>query len=96
MMYLKFRGSDNKIVPMLIHQQIYKGHVIDGGTVEIFFESTPAVKKDKNAITYPWSFRKSVSDILNWLDVEAWLKMAKTADISPKKKPNNNQGKLEF
>lgn len=97
MIALKFIGADQKPVRILVHEKIYRGHVIEGGALQIFFESTPAVKKDKNAVTYNWSFKKELSGILNFPEVEAWLKTAKKPDISqPKQKPQTNQPKFDF
>lgn len=97
MIGLKFIGTDNKPVRILVHEKIYKGHQIENGALHIFFESTPAVKKDKNAVTYNWSFKKAISDILNYSEVEAWLKTVKKPDISqPKHKPGQNQQTLNF
>jgi hypothetical protein len=97
MIGLRFKGANDKIERILIHKGIYVSHEILGAKVIICFKSTPPSKKEsKPPIEYTWSFTKSITDILNWVEVEAFLKSIKNTDISKPKKPGQNQASLDF
>lgn len=96
MIALKFIGADNKEVRILVHEKIYVRHDVTGGVIEIFFSSTPAVKADKNAVTYNWSFRKPIREIVNYPEVEAFLNSIKKTDIGKPGKKGPEQATLDF
>lgn len=96
MIGLKFIGANDKIERILIHQNIYVNHEIIGAKVIISFKSSPPPKKEgKPHIEYTWSFTKSITDIINWAEVEAFLKTLKVGPQKPNE-PKNNQSTLDF
>jgi hypothetical protein len=97
MIGLKFIGAERKEVIILVHQKIYVRHELYNNTLEIFFKSVaPAKKEDKQPITYTWSFRKAVNEILNYSQVETFLNSMQITDINKPEKPGKSQTTIEF
>jgi len=97
MITLRYNNAQNKLMPILLQKKAIKSYEIANGFIEIFFESIIAVKKDKLPVTYNWTFRVAVTKVVNFIEIEAFLKSIKNAEkTAPTKTDENTQSKLDF
>lgn len=92
MIALKYINSENKEVKFLIHKKIITGFLIANGFIEIGFTASPAIIKENKPSVYNWSFKVLVEQIINFTEVETFLKSIE----KPKINPNDVQSQIKF
>jgi hypothetical protein len=95
MITLKYNNSEGKLVTFYIHAKIIVGYNITDTDIEIFFSSTPELVKARKGITYQWSFKTTIRQLINPTEVFAFLNTIKKPVVVPITKPSI-QSKMKF
>lgn len=97
MIKLRYTNSEGKTIGILVHERIYVNHLIANGTIEIFFKSSPAMKPEKKPTVYEWSFKTKVTSVLNFDEVERFLKSMQAKKTDTKNNQDQNiQHTIQF